>query len=413
MDVMNISNNPLIRKVSFSVQYIDLRHILIVTFLLRVLFYIIVYNNLAHEYGWTADDNYDEIALNVISGNGYRIHATDPPNTVRPPLYTLFLIVIFSILGPGKWKVFLVQDAMQVIICYYIYKLARRMTHDTSTAKIASILFAIYPQSMLYNSMFITETLFALLILMASHFFLDLINANNRKSAVCLGIFLGLSALTRPISLLLIVPLVLIYVKRGDDVKLRSRIANSIIMVTIFISTIFPWSVRNYLCTGKIIPVSSRGGHFLYSNTIADKNEEKADQIREFGVADNSDPEKRDYTYIKLAIQNILEKPGLFVSNTIKTVLDFWYRGHSRRISIFNAFVNFSLLILAVIGIILLRYHAGYFYAPFIVIILYFNLCYGFLHAISRYSFPIMPFVMMYASYFIASIIKDTKHASA
>jgi len=98
--------------------------------------------------------------------------------------------------------------------------------------------------------------------------------------------------------------------------------------------------------------------------------------------------------------------------NTMKTTLDFWYRGHSREISVFNGFINFSLLSLAILGIRRYRRRWGVLFTPVLVMILYFNMCYGLLHAISRYSFPIMPFIMLYASYFYHSYAGNEDNAA-
>lgn len=399
---------------SAYLQPLNLSHILVLAFLLRLVFFLTVFNSFSQKYGWEGDDNYDEIALNVLNGEGYRVHPETPPNTVRPPLYTLFLIIVFAVVGSERWKVFTAQALLQTLVCYLVYRLGKRFTNSESAAKLAALLFALYPQSMLYSSMYMTETLFSFLIIVSVWFYLDVSETHSASRSMLLGVVLGLAALTRPVALLLFVPIVLLYFLRAkrsaDNLRWVSR--NVILIILFTGAAISPWTVRNYAVTGKFIPVSSRGAHFLYSNTITGSEEERADQIEKFGKADNSDPEGRDSTYLAMAVSNILEKPHLFIVNTIRTMLDFWYRGHSSAISLFNGVTNFLLLSLAVFGIVMYRHRHGEIVTVLIVYVLYFNVCYGLLHAISRYSYPVIPFVLIYASYYITGKSEDSLNAT-
>jgi hypothetical protein len=408
---MSGSGKRLVGKALAAIDRLRISHILLLAFVLRILFYAVVYENFADRYGWKSDDNYDEIAKNVIAGNGYRINDAEPPSTVRPPLYTVFLILIFSTLGEERWKVVVMQALLQALVCGILYRIGRRTTNSTAAAKAAAFIFAVYPQSMLYSSMLLTESLFAFLTVLSASLYLDFIEKEDAKSAVLLGVVLGMAALTRPVSLLLLVPLLAWYVFGGGRTALKRRLRNTAIAASVFILALVPWTVRNYLLTDKIIPVASRGGHFFYSNTISGREEELSDQMREFGEANNNEPDKRDEAYISLALRNIAEKPHLFLRNTLMSMLDFWYRGHSRSISIFNAVVNFTLLSLAVLGVLHYRKFHGALLVPFLIFILYYNVCYGLLHAIARYSFPVIAFVMLYASFYLWHESARNRHA--
>jgi len=255
----NIADIPIVPG---AIQRVKLKHILVLAFLLRIMFFVVVFNNFADNYGWMTDDNYDEIALNVIQGNGYRVHSTEPLNTVRPPLYTLFLMMIFTVFGQARWIIVLVQALLQVMTCFLLYRLTERMTGSIATAKAAAILLAVYPQSMLYGSMYLTESLFTLLLVATALVYLNLVSENDSKRSLVLGVVLGLSALTRPVSMLLMLPLILLYIVKTRSVNVKSRFLNSVLVILAFVVTIVPWTVRNYQCTGKIIPISSRGGAF-------------------------------------------------------------------------------------------------------------------------------------------------------
>jgi 4-amino-4-deoxy-L-arabinose transferase-like glycosyltransferase len=388
-------------RITGGLGRIKMSHILVLAFVLRILFYVIVYENFADAYGWRSDDNYDEIAKNVLAGKGYRINDTEPPTTVRAPIYTLFLMLVYGVFGDERWKVVVAQALLQILACWILYRMARKMTNSENVAKVTAVLFAIYPQSMLYGSMLLTESLFTLLTILTAYLYFGFIQKEDVKHTVLLGVLFGVTALTRPVSLLLALPLLAWYMVGKTRTAWKRGLRNSFAVISVMVLTLMPWTVRNYLVSGSLVPVASRGGHFLYSNTITDREEEVDDQIREFGKADNNDPEKRDTAYLHLALENIAERPHLFLKNTLATVLDFWYRGHSRSTSLFNGLVNFSLLFMGVLGVIYYKRCHGAMLVPFIVFVLYYNICYGLLHAISRYSFPVMAFVMFYASYYL------------
>ncbi len=370
--------------------------------ILRVAFYLIVFEHFKGTYGWMADDNYDEIARNVLAGYGYVIRPGLAPNTVRTPLYVYFLVLHFVFFGYSRISIVLVQSTLQAGACLLLYRLTKKLFNNPGPSLLAALGLAVYPQSMLYASQYLTESLYLFLIMVMALSFIRLLERPSKGMYASVGFLLGVLTLCRPISQLLILPVAITIFfhlrQRG-----QRKFGGIVTMVMVFLVVLSPWTLRNYLVTGDFIPVSTRGGRFLYSNTIASQEEEET-VLKHLRKEGNLSPGDEDAEWFDLAFRNIIERPGRFLRNTLHTGLDFWYRGHSFAISVFNALVNFPLLLFAVCGVVLKR-NRWKDVMPIIVIILYFNGMYSILHAISRYSLPVIPFICMFASVGILDLL--------
>ena len=379
---------------------------------LRVLFYLTVFNGFKDQYGWAVGDNYDEIAKNLLAGNGYVISPGLEPNMVRTPVYVFFLVLHFLLFGQGRFSLVVVQSLLQAAACLLLYRLSRRLFADRRVSFLASLGLALYPQSMLYASQYLTESLFLLLTMIMTGTLFETLDPlrRNRRSSMILGILLGLMTLCRPVAQLLILPVAGMVAWRQRDRK-RAALGEVGKIGFAFLFILSPWTIRNYAVSGDFIPVSTRGTHFLYSNTIASPVEESvALEILQRETVKG--PGEEEARWPGLAVTNISRQPGRFLGNTIGTGLDFWYRGHSRAVSILDGLINFPLLALGLWGIAGVR-GRGRSTTPLLVIILYFNGICSLLHAISRYSFPVIPFVLIFASLGLLRILRRFPEASA
>jgi 4-amino-4-deoxy-L-arabinose transferase-like glycosyltransferase len=359
----------------------------------RVLFYVTAFEGLKDVYGWLSDDNYDEIAVNFLAGNGYVIHMGDQPNMIRPPVYPLFLILHYLIFGESRIFLAIVQSILQAGACVVLYKLTKSYIRDQRIAFISSMVMALYPQSMLYASQVATESLYLLLMMITVYLFLSLTAEPHRGLFYVLGAMLGVLTLCKPVSQLLFIPvcIVIAYRYRKNKGLAAKRIVKIMFALVVVVS---PWTIRNYIVSGDFVPVATRGGRFLYSNTISTSDEEQVafEMLQSEGI---ENPDEEDSEWFNLAVDNILKNPGSFIRNTLRTSSDFWYRGHSRSVSIFNAFINFPLLFFGILGL-RTAWKKGMHLLPILALIIYFNGIYGLLHAMARYALPVIPLIIMF-----------------
>ena len=96
-------------------------------------------------------------------------------------------------------------------------------------------------------------------------------SGHPRRGAAWLapGLLFGLTAMFRPEYLLVAAAFVLLAaVRAGSARRWRSGIAAAAIMLLAVILPILPWTVRNVVVLGRVVPISTGGGKALYVGTF-------------------------------------------------------------------------------------------------------------------------------------------------
>ncbi len=365
----------------------------------RLLFHYVVFNTLGEQYDWSMNDDYDEIAENIIEGNGYVAVRGQAPDTSRTPLYVFFLVALFYVAGTGALALIISQSLLQALSCILLYKLSREVFDDRNLAMFPALCLILLPQSMLYATYLHPESLYLLFSVATAVYFFRLWKIGAMRWAPLAGAMAGFMTLTKPVAQLLVLPLAVGFLLHHRH-NLLFGLKRSALLSLSFVVVVAPWVIRNYYVEGEFISVASRGGRFFHQATIKE-NQGDADimeRIEEEGREDQSVNEET--RWVELAIRNILDQPGQFVLNLGRNFIEFWYRGHYLTVSLLNALTNFSLLILAIFGFMEGR-RKDVIVAPFLLIILYFNLVHSFLFSLARYSYPVIPFVIMFAMYWL------------
>jgi len=241
---------------------------------------------LSYNLGIGLDDmfQYDMLARSIESGNGYRWYAKedlylaqqyihfdmskvqyDPRGVLtsfRPPLYPVFLAIVYFIFGTGPKRFFiarLVQVFLSAGLVPLTYKISQIVFPEKEKIwKISSWIVAIYPMLVIYPLALATENLFFILI-MAS--FYTLLIAKSKRSGYWFawaGILLGLTALTRSVALAFAGLAVLWIWWIFKDIK------NALIVFLAVTAITLPWMVRNTLLHHKLTGIESALGYDLY-----------------------------------------------------------------------------------------------------------------------------------------------------
>lgn len=211
-------------------------------------------------------DQYNTIALNVLSGKGFSCDQTNV-QYYRLPGYPLFLALCYSVF-PNNWHAALViQIILASFIPILIYFLSLALLPEyVSFARVAAIISMIYPGFVLYAGMLATETLTLIFLLL---FFILFFSASRSSQLFLAGIFLGVASLIRPVGqYVIVVSCIMLF--------LCSRKKLSLSLFIGWLVVVSPWLVRNYLLTGALFFHSLPGLHFLqYTATHAVMHAEK------------------------------------------------------------------------------------------------------------------------------------------
>src|SRR5262245_14714246 len=205
---------------------------------------------------------YGAIAQNLVLGHGFTEDPVAGLNLWRAPLYPLFLAGLYSVFGFSDLPVFVAQGVFDILTCCLVYLIARQIFNEP-TAVVAAVVTALYPFFSYYTVRVFSESMFTLLL---SLLVLALMRAQRSlapRDFTLVGVTLGLALLCKAsLELFPLVMLVgLVLRGRGSVGRLALNFGVTLIVAGLLIA---PWSFRNYQITGRVIPISTGGGHNLW-----------------------------------------------------------------------------------------------------------------------------------------------------
>lgn len=192
-------------------------------------------------------DGYYEIAENILAGNGFSRSLEPPfiPDSVRTPLYPLFLAGVF-LLFKSYYAAIIIQIIIGSFIPILAYRLAMQFLKNAGLATFIAVLLSFEPLTVHLSSTLQTETFFTALFLGGLTLFLDYWNEQRARILIYAAILLALATLARPTIQFL--PLLLVaaisFLAKG---RVTLAVSHSLIIATVFILILAPWSVRNFL----------------------------------------------------------------------------------------------------------------------------------------------------------------------
>jgi hypothetical protein len=199
---------------------------------------------------------YVNLASNIANGWGYTY--AHLPTAFRPPLYPLFLA--------GMMKVFGNYYALATRSIQFVAGLVTVWLCGATATKVlgaaagrATLLLALYfPTLSVFPTELITECFASLLA--AAFFWLVLANPqlSERRTAVYLGLIIGLATLLR-FNMAILGPFAAWAMLRGS--RVRRALPNLALLVLLAAAVVSPWIVRNAVVfRGKVL-LSTQGGY--------------------------------------------------------------------------------------------------------------------------------------------------------
>jgi len=254
---------PLVRWAVHGRAFLDeapsgcfLRASLIAAFLFRVVYVLAVDNQPVAD--WAA---YDALARSLIHDGGYL--ELGQPAAYRPPGYPFFLAFIYLTLGWHPVWAELANAVLGVGSCWLTYLIGREFFSER-VARRALLATAFFPTQIYFAGLLASETLFTFLFLLSLWLFARWGVGNRTRTngvLVAAGFTLGLTALIRPVTLML--PSVLAtysLIEWAAGRLLWARAIRTLAWIAVGMSVaLSPWIVRNYVVFQVFIPVSTSG----------------------------------------------------------------------------------------------------------------------------------------------------------
>lgn len=200
--------------------------------------------------------SYHHHAINVLTGHGYSYKGS--PSVCWPPLYPFFLAGLYSVFGESLLAARIANVILQMLSIVLTYLLCR-MTLGVAASRWASVLLAVSPQQIAYSGLLASENLFMPVLLGAALLMARVTSALHEKRrwltpALLAGVLVGISALVRPVGLVLLIgaPLTWLLLR----VRLRAAAGAALVTGLLAAATISPWTIRNWIVMHSFIPLS-------------------------------------------------------------------------------------------------------------------------------------------------------------
>jgi hypothetical protein len=203
-------------------------------------------------------DWYYKRAADLAAGLGY-VNINGAPTAYWPPGWPMAMSVAFRLLGTSTVTVGLLNLVSAVLAGWVTLDLGRRLFGSELAGRLALLLLAVYPNSILYVPLALTEVFYTTLLLAGCWL---LIARKGVLRLVFAGLVFGLATLVKAQTLVVIPLICLIGLLRDGNVVRRTPgvLARGAFIIAVAALAVAPWTYRNHEVMGAWIPVSTNGG---------------------------------------------------------------------------------------------------------------------------------------------------------
>jgi 4-amino-4-deoxy-L-arabinose transferase-like glycosyltransferase len=233
---------------------------------------------------------YLDLAANLVEDGQYTSRERPMEDARRPPLYPLFLAGT-NIAFDGKLgAIAFIQLTLQAITGGLLY-LSGRHLGGRIAGMVAAGFFFLSPNGLFWALPVMSETMFALLLALATYLFIRASLIASLTTFVLCGLSLAASALTRPAGAILI-PIFAVFIvfnraQSSSTIHERIRCAAAFLLVASI--PLIAWAVRNRVVHGQFTLSTTFGitlTQYVVADTLADAQgitrEQARDQIPSF-----------------------------------------------------------------------------------------------------------------------------------
>lgn len=331
----------------------------------------------------------------------------------RPILFPALLSIVYKI-SPQN-DLFIYGRLLNIFLSSTSVGIFFLILIKSNFSKLSSILFSIllsvYPPSIFYSVLLLTENLAILLLLLSVYFLLKLsLEKNNfNYNSIFLGILFGLLTLTR--SSFLLLPIFLIFSLVTTSLVLKKYLftfRSLIVIFFIYLITLTPWTLRNYYEHDMVMPTTSRLGYGLYlcnndfsNETILQGGYSRTELFASNLAIAQSLPLKKQSSYlINKSLEEILNNKSVFIytlKNRFINLMNFRpnpYKENYTKNDYIMMIIWMPILIIFLLSIFRQLEKIEYVYLLVILYVLLFHLPFwGF----PRFRYPVDPLFMLIA----------------
>ena len=404
--------------------------IFILAFLVRFIYLIQINSSLPFFYAPIMDELFhDSWAQQIAAGEWVGIEPF-----FRAPLYVYLLALTYKIFGHGFFLPRLLQIVLGSLSCVLIFLIAKKLFNRT-IGVLSGIIASFYAMLIFYDGQLLLTSLIVFLDLVLIGLLILTGEKPKPLNWFFCGIVLGLSAIARP-NILVFVPFILVWTffQFKNGVFVKTILIRWTVLCLGVLLLIAPVTLRNYLVSKDFVLIAWQGGYNFYlgNNPDATGWSATAPQIDKTWWGGYKDaiwlaeeetglklkPSQISDFWFKKGLDFVFSQPLSWLKLMGRKTIYFWkgyeisnnqniylYKDFS---SLFNSLLGkciiyfpFGLLgSLSILGLViclkdLRKYLLLYlFILSYSTSVIIFFVC-------SRYRMPIVPFLIMFSSFFI------------
>jgi len=362
-----------------------------------------------------AADSRIHIALvrSLLEGHGYSL---GEPTAMTPPLYIFFLTGLYWVFD-SPVAVRIAQTLFAAAGCLMIYAIGRRLFGRT-TGLGAALLLSVYPLTAYLAGLHLTENLFLLLLLGIIWQSLRVADRPTVLHAAELGGLVGLASLTRA-AFVAFVPFLLLWTLTVWGTRNPLSYRTFGVAVGAVVLVLLPWTIRNSLVLGSIVPVQSNGGMVFWAGNNPHSDGGMVWPTREtwgqinppntlrYGWHDLSIAQE-NALYVRTAISWIRDHPRDYLRllrHKLQRLYGFSRAADETEVNVPIPVVLFhaAVYVVAVVGLMLSR--PRWRTLSFLIgLVVFTNLTTLVFSGATRYTVPMVPSIVLFAAFALASV---------
>jgi 4-amino-4-deoxy-L-arabinose transferase-like glycosyltransferase len=206
---------------------------------------------------------YEEIALNVLSGRGFQWGHLGIDYQSMRPLFPYLCAVVYALTGTSHVAMLVVQALTSGATAAATYGLGRALD-IRPVGFVAGLAVALEPALLYYDVTRIHPIgLQALLFTLTLGGLVALLETPRPALAAAIGLVAGIAAYERG-TIVFFIPVALVLVARYHRLSLRRALGLTAIVALVAVAVHVPWIVRNQLVYGRFVAIMTPGPELLW-----------------------------------------------------------------------------------------------------------------------------------------------------